>query len=122
MIRNAGEEPTVIEYLRTPPSRPELLTLLRRMGLRPRELLRRKGTPYEALGLDSPTLTDDQLIDAMLEHPILIERPIVITRLGVKLCRPSEAVLSLLEHPQLTPFIKEDGSPAVAPAQVEVKS
>ena len=96
MIRNAGEEPTVIEYLRTPPSRPELLTLLRRMGLRPRELLRRKGTPYEALGLDSPTLTDDQLIDAMLEHPILIERPIVATPDGVRLCRPWEKVKELV--------------------------
>ncbi len=111
MIRNSGEEPVVIEYLKAPPSRDELVSLLARMGVGPRAVLRRKGTPYDALGLDNPALTDDQLIDAMLAEPALIERPIVVSPLGVKLCRPSEEVLSLLENPQLTPFVKEDGSP-----------
>ena len=111
MIRNTGEEPTVIEYLKTPPGRAELVSMVERMGLAPRDLLRRKGTPYDAMGLDDPALTDDQLIDAMLAHPILIQRPIVITPLGIRLCRPSEAVLALLERPQLKPFVKEDGSP-----------
>ena len=111
MIRNSGEEPVVIEYLKTPPSRAELVTLLSRMGAGPRAILRRKGTPYDALGLDDPALSDDQLIDAMLKEPLLIERPIVVSPLGVKLCRPSEEVLSLLEKPQLKPFVKEDGTP-----------
>ena len=111
MIRNSGVEPTVIEYLKAPPSRAELVSLLARMGVGPRAVLRRKGTPYDALGLDKPELTDDQLIDAMLQEPVLIERPIVVSPLGVKLCRPSEEVLSLLESPQLTPFVKEDGTP-----------
>ena len=114
MIRNSGEEPVVIEYLKTPPGRAELVALLSRMGAGPRAILRRKGTPYDALGLDDPALSDDQLIDAMLKEPLLIERPIVVSPLGVKLCRPSEEVLSLLEGPQLTPFVKEDGS-AVKP-------
>ena len=111
MIRNSGEEPVVIEYLKTPPGRAELVSLLARMGLGPRAVLRRKGTSYDALGLDNPALTDDQLIDAMLNEPVLIERPIVVSPLGVKLCRPSEEVLSLLEKPQLAPFVKEDGTP-----------
>ena len=111
MIRNSGEEPVVIEYLKTPPGRAELVALLSRMGAGPRAILRRKGTPYDALGLDDPALSDDQLIDAMLKEPLLIERPIVVSPLGVKLCRPSEEVLSLLEKPQLTPFVKEDGTP-----------
>ena len=111
MIRNSGEEPRIIEYLTTPPSRAELIDLLQRMGMRPRELLRRKGTPYHDLGLDNPKWTDDQLIDLMLEHPILINRPIVVTELGTKLCRPSERVLDILPNPQRTPFIKEDGTP-----------
>ena len=111
MIRNSGEEPTVIEYLKTPPSRAELVSLLARMGVGPRAVLRRKGTPYDALGLDNPALDDDRLIDAMLAEPVLIERPIVATPLGVRLCRPSEVVLELLERPQLKPFVKEDGSP-----------
>ena len=98
LIRNAGIEPRVIEYLKTPPSRAELLSLLERMGLRPRQLLRCKGAPYDQLGLDDPSLSDDQLLDAMLAHPLLIERPIVVTPLGVGLCRPSEAVLALLPH------------------------
>jgi arsenate reductase (glutaredoxin) len=115
MIRNSGEEPRIIEYLKTPPSRAELVDLITRMGMTPRELLRRKGTPYDALGLDDPKLTDDRLIDLMLEHPILINRPIVVTPLGVKLCRPSEAVLDILANPQRKPFVKEDGTPVVPP-------
>ena len=96
MIRNSGEEPRIVEYLKTPPSRDELVDLLRRMDMRPRELLRRKGTPYDQLGLDDAKWTDDQLIDLMLQNPILINPPIVGTRLGVKLCRPSETVLDIL--------------------------
>ena len=111
MIRNTGEEPTVIEYLKTPPLRSELVSMLERMGMAPRDLLRRKGTPYDALGLDDPGLTDDRLIDLMLEYPLLIQRPIVITPMGVGLCRPSETVLLLLHRPQLKPFVKEDGTP-----------
>ena len=117
MIRNTGEEPTVIEYLKTPPSRSELVSIIQRMGMVPRDLMRRKGTPYDTMGLDNPALTEDQLIDAMLANPILIQRPIVITPLGVGLCRPSETVLLLLQRPQLKPFIKEDGSPAILPNQ-----
>jgi arsenate reductase len=109
MIRNSGEEPQIIEYLNSPPSREQLADLIRRMGIAPRELLRRKGTPYDQLGLDDPALTDDQLIDAMIAHPILINRPIVVTSLGVKLCRPSEVVLEILPNPQRGPFAKEDG-------------
>ena len=109
LIRNSGEEPTVIEYLKTPPSRDELVSLIQRMGIPVRDLLRRKGTPYEALGLDDPKWTDDQLIDLMLKHPILINRPIVVTPKGVKLCRPSETVLDLLLPPQRGAFAKEDG-------------
>jgi arsenate reductase len=104
MIRNSGEEPRVVEYLKTPPpSRHELVDLLRRMGMRPRELLRRKGTPYDQLGLDDAGWTDDQLIDLMLAQPILINRPIVVTELGVKLCRPSETVLEILPNQHGTP-------------------
>jgi arsenate reductase len=110
MIRNSGEEPRIIEYLKTPPSRDELVDLLRQMELRPRELLRRKGTPYDELGLDDARWTDEQLIDLMLEHPILINRPIVVTELGVKLCRPSETVLEILPDQQKRPFVKEDGT------------
>lgn len=109
LIRNSGVEPVVIEYLKTPPSREELVDLIRRMGIPVRDLLRRKGTPYDDLGLDTPALTDDQLIDAMMAHPILINRPIVVTPLGVKLCRPSEAVLDILADPQRGAFTKEDG-------------
>ena len=100
LIRNAGIEPTVIEYLKAPPDRQTLLGLIERMGIRVRELLRRKGSPYDELGLDDPKWTDDQLIDAMLANPILINRPIVVTPLGVKLCRPSEIVLEILPTPQ----------------------
>jgi arsenate reductase len=109
LIRNAGIEPTVIEYLKTPPARETLVDLLRQMGARPREILREKGTPYAELGLGSPELTDGQLIDAMLAHPILINRPIVVTPWGVKLCRPSEVVLDILPIPQKGAFAKEDG-------------
>lgn len=96
IIRNSGVEPTVIEYLKTPPDRTTLGSLIQRMGIRPRELLRQKGTPYDELGLAADTWTDAQLIDAMLAHPILINRPIVVTPWGVKLCRPSETVLDIL--------------------------
>ncbi len=109
MIRNSGEEPQVIEYLKTPPSRAELVDLIARAGITPRQLLRRKGTPYDDLGLDDPSLSDDQLIDAMMDHPILINRPLVVTALGVRLCRPSEVVLDILPNPQRGPFVKEDG-------------
>lgn len=113
LIRNSGEEPRVIEYLKAPPSRSELVSLIERMGISPRDLLRRKGTPYDALTLDDPALSDDQLIDAMLAHPILINRPIVVSDKGVKLCRPSEAVLDLLTHPQQGAFVKEDGEAVI---------
>ncbi len=109
LIRNSGEEPRVIEYLKTPPRREELVDLIRRIGIPVRELLRRKGTPYDELGLDDLTLTDDQLIDAMMAHPVLINRPIVVTPIGVKLCRPSEVVLEILPNPQSGAFAKEDG-------------
>ncbi len=109
LIRNAGVEPTVIEYLRTPPDRATLQDLLRRMEMKPRALLREKGTPFAELGLDAPHWTDDELIDQMLAHPILINRPIVVTPWGVKLCRPSEVVLDILPLPQRAAFSKEDG-------------
>ena len=109
LIRNAGVEPTIVEYLKTPPSRSTLQDLIRRMGITVRALLREKGTPFKELGLDNPGLKDEQLIDAMMEHPILINRPIVVTPWGVKLCRPSEAVLDILPLPQKGPFAKEDG-------------
>ena len=109
IIRQSGEEPEIIEYLKTPPSRVELAGLIRAMGITPRALLRQKGTPYETLGLADPKWTDDELIDFMLQHPILINRPIVITAKGTMLCRPSEAVLDILPNPDIGPFIKEDG-------------
>ncbi len=109
MIRNAGIEPQVVEYLKTPPSRELLVQLVDRMGVSLRELLREKGTPYAELGLQDESLTDDQLLDAMMEHPILINRPIVVSPMGVKLCRPSEAVLDILPVPQRGAFAKEDG-------------
>lgn len=113
MIRNSGEDPTIIEYLKTPPTREQLVELIARMGITPRALLRRKGTPYDELGLDDPKFTDDELIDLMIRHPILINRPIVATPLGVKLCRPSETVLDILPKPQPGPFRKEDGEAVV---------
>lgn len=109
LIRNAGIEPHVIEYLKTPPSRALLKSLIARMKVRVRDVLRIKGTPYDELGLGDGSLTDDQLLDAMLAHPILMNRPIVITPLGVRLCRPSETVLDLLAAPQRGEFRKEDG-------------
>ena len=109
MIRNAGIEPHVIEYLKTPPSRTMLESLLRRMGITARELMRAKETRVKDLGLDATEITDAQLLDAMMAHPILINRPIVVTALGVRLCRPSEAVLDLLPLPQRGAFAKEDG-------------
>ncbi len=108
LIRNAGIEPHIIEYLKTPPTRPLLKQLIQRMGISARALLRRKGTPYDQLGLDNATLTDDQLLDAMMKDPILINRPIVVTPAGVKLCRPSETVLDILPVPQKGEFRKED--------------
>ncbi|MFC4172686.1 arsenate reductase (glutaredoxin) [Microvirga sp. GCM10011540] len=108
MIRNAGIEPHVIEYLKIPPTRLLLRQLIERMGVLVRDVIREKGTPYHELGLDSPDLTDDQLLDAMMAHPVLINRPIVVTPKGVRLCRPSEAVLDLLPQ-QLGEFRKEDG-------------
>ena len=114
MIRQSGEEPEVIEYLKTPPSRARLIELIAAMGIRPRDLLREKGTPYAELGLGDSIVSDDRLIDAMVEHPILINRPIVATPLGTKLCRPSEAVLDILPNPDIGPFTKEDGEVVLA--------
>ena len=113
LIRNAGIEPKVIEYLKTPPDRSTLESLIRQMGIRPRELLRQEGTPYEELGLQGDQWTDSELIDRMLAHPILINRPIVVTPWGAKLCRPSEVVLDILPLPQKRPFAKEDGEPVI---------
>jgi arsenate reductase len=113
MIRNAGIEPHVIEYLKTPPSRALLASLIGRMGVSVQSVLREKGTPFRELGLDDANLTDSQLLDAMMAHPILINRPIVVSPLGVKLCRPSETVLDLLPNPQQAPFTKEDGERVV---------
>jgi len=108
MIRQSGEEPEIIEYLRDPPGRARLIELIKAMGISVRELLRIKGTPYAELGLADSKWSDDELIDFMLAHPILINRPIVVTPKGVRLCRPSEAVLDLLDHP-VGSFVKEDG-------------
>jgi arsenate reductase len=113
MIRNAGLEPHVVEYLKTPPVRALLRQLISRAGLRPRDLLREKGTPYAELGLDDKGLTDEQILDAMMAHPILINRPLVITSQGVKLCRPSERVLEILPAPQTGAFAKEDGEAVI---------
>lgn len=113
LIRNSGAEPEVIEYLNTPPSRETLKQLVAGMGIPVRELLRQKGTPYEELRLDNPALSDEQLLDAMLAHPILINRPIVATPLGTRLCRPSEAVLDILPAPQQGAFTKEDGEKVI---------
>lgn len=113
MMRQSGEQPEVIEYLQTPPSRGKLVQLIAAMGIAPRELLRRKGTPYAELGLDNPELSDDDLVDAMVAHPILINRPIVVSDRGVVLCRPSEKVLALLDNP-VASFTKEDGEVVTA--------
>ncbi len=109
MIRQSGEEPEVIEYLKTPPSRDRLVELIAAMGMTPRDLLREKGTPYGELGLGDTKWSDDELVDFMMAHPILINRPIVVTPLGTRLCRPSEAVLDILPNPHIGPFTKDDG-------------
>jgi arsenate reductase len=121
MIRNAGIEPHIVEYLKSPPSRLLLKQLISRMGIPIREVLRQKGTPYAELGLDDPSLTDDQLLDAMVAHPILINRPIVVSPKGVRLCRPAELVLDLLP-PQQGEFFKEDGERVVDPQGRQVRS
>lgn len=113
MIRNAGIEPHVVEYLKTPPSRALLESLVARAGMTPRALLREKGTPFAELGLGDPALTDEQLVDAMMAHPVLINRPLVVSPLGVKLCRPSEDVLDLIPAGQRGAFAKEDGEQVV---------
>lgn len=113
LIRNAGVEPTIIEYLKDPPDRATLGSIIARMGIGPRDLLRQKGTPYDELGLGAGHWTDADLIEWMLKHPILINRPIVVTPWGVKLCRPSEVVLDILPLPQKGPFAKEDGQPLI---------
>src|SRR5271156_761150 len=113
MIRNAGIEPHVIEYLKTPPARALLLQLIARAGLTPRALLREKGTPYAELELGDPALSDEQLVDAMMARPVLSTRPLVVSALGVRLCRPSEVVLDILPAPQLGAFTKEDGEAVI---------
>jgi arsenate reductase len=113
MIRNAGIEPHVVEYLETPPSRAMLVQLIDRSGITPRRLLREKGTPYIELGLADESLTDEVLVNAMMAHPILINRPLVVSPLGVRLCRPSEVVLDILPMPQRGAFAKEDGEQVV---------
>jgi arsenate reductase len=115
MIRQSGEEPEIVEYLKAPPTRERLIELINAMGLTVRQLLRRKGTPYDELALHEPKWSDDQLIDLMLKHPILINRPIVVTPKGVRLCRPSEVVLEILPNPDIGPFRKEDGESVVGP-------
>lgn len=112
LIRNAGLEPHIIEYLKTPPTRLLLRQLIARMGVSVRDVVREKGTPFHELGLDDPALSDEQLLDAMMEHPILINRPIVVTPQGVRLCRPSEMVIDILP-PQQGAFSKEDGEPVI---------
>lgn len=109
MIRASGEEPEIVEYLKAPPSWGKLVELLALLGMKPRELLRKKGTPYAELGLDDPKWSDDEIIDFMMAHPILIERPIVITEKGAVLARPSETVLNVLANPDIGDFTKEDG-------------
>ncbi len=109
MIRQSGVEPVVIEYLKTPPARARLAEMIAAAGLTVRDAIRQKDTPYAALGLDNPALSDAQLLDAMEAHPILINRPLVVTEKGVRLCRPSEVVLDILPNPEIGPFVKEDG-------------
>jgi arsenate reductase len=120
LIRNAGIEPHVVEYLKTPPARALLIELIERAGMTPRDLLREKGTPYVELGLGDPSLSDDALVDAMMAHPVLINRPLVVSPLGVKLCRPSETVLDLLPAPQRGAFSKEDGERVVGASGARV--
>ena len=115
LIRNSGAEPTIVEYLKTPLTRAELAALIAAMGVPVRSVLRRKGTPHDELTLDDPHWSDDQLLDFIAAHPILLNRPIVVTPLGARLCRPSETVLDILPSPQLRPFAKEDGEPVIDP-------
>ncbi|ARR54520.1 arsenate reductase (glutaredoxin) [Rhizorhabdus wittichii DC-6] len=122
LIRNAGIEPHIVEYLKTPPARTLLVQLVERAGIRPRDLLREKGTPYAELGLDDMSLSDEALLDAMMAHPILINRPLVVSPLGVKLCRPSEAVLDILPEAQRGAFTKEDGERVVDAAGQRIPS
>ena len=121
LIRNSGVEPTVVHYLETPPSRETLVALIGAMGMPVRDLLRKNVPPYEALGLAEERFSDDELIDAMLDHPILINRPIVVTPLGTRLCRPSEVVLDILPSPQPGAFTKEDGEQVVDAAGNRIK-
>lgn len=121
MIHNAGIEPHVVEYLKTPPSRALLVELIERAGLTPRALLREKGTPFAELGLGDESLPDDALLDAMMAHPVLINRPLVVSPLGVRLCRPSEVVLDILPEPQRAAFAKEDGEQVVDAAGQRVR-
>jgi arsenate reductase len=114
MIRKSGEDPIILEYLKSPPTREQLLELIRAMGIAPRALLREKGTPFVELGLQDTKWSDEELIDFMMEHPILINRPIVVTPRGVRLCRPSEVVLDILPNPDIGTFTKEDGEVIVA--------
>lgn len=116
MIRQSGEEPLIVEYLVNPPTRNQLVSLIRAIDIPVRDVLRRKGTPYDELGLDDPKWSDDELIDFMMQHPILINRPIVVTPRGARLCRPSELVLEILPNPDIGDFIKEDGE--VVPGQM----
>nr|WP_218942904.1 arsenate reductase (glutaredoxin) [Sphingomonas sp. R-74633] len=113
LIRNSGVEPHIVEYLKTPPARALLAEVIDRAGMTPRDLLREKGTPFAELGLADAALSDDALLDAMMAHPILINRPLVVTPLGVKLCRPSEAVLDILPDAQKAAFVKEDGEQVI---------
>lgn len=113
LIQNAGIEPHIVEYLKTPPSREMLLQLIARASLTPRQLLREKGTPFGELGLEDETLSEDALVDAMMQHPVLINRPLVVTPIGVRLCRPSEDVIDILPEPQRGAFVKEDGEQVV---------
>lgn len=121
LIGNAGVVPTIIEYLKTPPTREKLVDLIAKAGLTVRDAVRIKGTPFHELGLDDPSVTDEQLLDAMLAHPILINRPFVVTPWGVRLCRPSEVVLDILRLPQKGPFRKEDGELIVDPSGNRVR-
>lgn len=122
MIRNAGIEPVVIEYLKNPPSREKLVELIAQSGLSVRDVLRQKGTPYAELHLDNPALSDEQLLDAMMAHPILINRPFVVTSMGVRLCRPSELVLDILPDAQRGAFTKEDGEAVIDAEGKRVRS
>ncbi len=121
LIRNAGIEPTVIEYVKQPPSREALKDMIARAGLSVRDALREKGTPYAELGLDNPALSDDELLDAMMAHPILINRPFVVTPIGARLCRPSETVLDIFPAAQQAAFSKEDGEAVIDASGKRVK-